>query len=79
MDTEKYIKGFNSGYILAAHKPDLAIIAPETPIANDYLDGLTDGKNQMEFEKTFENLNELDSLRNKGSDKELGFGLGERG
>jgi hypothetical protein len=72
MDSEKrYIQGFNSGYLLAKHEPTLLskIITGLTP-ANDYLEGLFEGKQQLELENTKRQLNELQQLRNQSKDRE---------
>jgi len=72
MDTEKkYIQGFNSGYLLAKHEPALLskIITGLTP-ANDYLEGLFEGKEQLELENTRNKLNDLQQLRDKSRDRE---------
>jgi hypothetical protein len=75
MDTEKrYIQGFNSGYLLAKHDPALLskIITGLTP-TNDYLEGLFEGKEQLELENTKSQLNELQKLRSKSKDKTKGL------
>ena len=48
---EHYIKGFNNGYLLAKHEPDLAGQLTAYPNAeNAYFGGLTEGKAQYERE-----------------------------
>jgi hypothetical protein len=74
MNTEKYIKGFNNGYILAEHKPDLAeSLSKTSATANDYVEGLIDGREQLEFEKSKEKISELNQLRNETRNKGLDF------
>ena len=72
MSTEKqYIKGFNNGYLLAKHEPALLskIMTGLAP-ANDYLEGIFEGKDQYEREATKSKLDELQELRNKGKGRE---------
>jgi hypothetical protein len=77
MDETKYIQGFNNGYILAGHKPDLVeTLSTSIGTANEYVEGLKDGKEQLKFEKTTENLNELEILRNMHQDREHELGMG---
>lgn len=53
MTTEQqYIKGFNHGYILAEHEPDLAKqIVKSTKSENQYFKGLVSGKQEYDIEK----------------------------
>ena len=71
MNEEKYIKGFNSGYTLASHKPELLqTMAENLPPANDYVAGLLDGKSEREDEKRNEQFKAMEELRNRSADKE---------
>jgi hypothetical protein len=64
MNEEKYITGFNSGYILAEHKPALLqTVTQNLPPTNEYIEGLLDGKEQLENEKTQDKVDELAALR----------------
>lgn len=75
MSEEKYTKGFNSGYILAGHKPELLqTVTQNLPPTNDYVTGLMDGKEQLELEKTKDQMSEMEQLRNRfnGRENELG-------
>jgi len=51
MQDEMYIKGFNHGYTLAKHDPDLMRSLAATTGKGDYLQGLKDGKEQFELEQ----------------------------
>ena len=76
MSAEKYyIKGFNSSYILAKHKPILLnkITRSLTP-SNNYLQGFFAGKKQHEMENIKEEVVELQQLRYQSHDQEKGFG-----
>jgi len=59
LEDQQYIKGFNSGYLLAKHEPALAAQLAVTPNEqNPYYDGLVSGKAQyekevMEWSKSF--------------------------
>jgi hypothetical protein len=75
MNEEKYTNGFNSGYILAGHKPELLqTVTKHLPPINDYMTGLLDGKEQLEQEKTQDQVSEIEELRNRnnGREDELG-------
>jgi len=54
MDTpeQKYIKGFNHGYLIATHEPDLAkkIVANKND-HNEYFRGFVSGKQEHDLEK----------------------------
>jgi len=54
MDTpeQKYIKGFNHGYLIATHEPDLAkkIVANKND-HNEYFKGFVSGKQEHDLEK----------------------------
>ena len=50
-ESEKYIKGFNSGYTLRQHSPKLAKeLIDLLKEQSDYIQGLKDGKEQFEKE-----------------------------
>ena len=73
MDTEKkFIKGFNHGYILAEHEPDLLnkIVKSliELDSKNDYVQGVASGKEELEKART--HLDDLNRLRNKSQDRD---------
>lgn len=49
---ERYLKGFNSGYILAKHTPEIyAVIENGIEPKSDYLEGFVSGGKQYEMEK----------------------------
>jgi len=75
MNTEiKYIEGFNNGYLLAEHKPELLKnISKSLKPANEYLEGVLDGKEQKENERVNEQLRDLNELRGNSQDKAKGL------
>lgn len=62
---EKYIKGFNHGYILKEHKPELIENILSTTTKNEYLQGMQDGKDTFEQKRTKSRLNDLHELEAK--------------
>lgn len=68
MNTEKYIKGFNDGFILKEHKPELLENILNTTSSNDYIQGLKDGElefKQQKVKSRTQELNHLKSLKTK--------------
>jgi len=61
MDEEKFAKGFNAGYMLRDHKPELmdTLIKGMQQEKDDYLEGLLEGSKQR--------ANELERERIKAS------------
>ena len=52
MDEQKYIKGFNHGYLLAIHEPELAAkIVSQKNDHNEYFKGFVSGKQEHDMEK----------------------------
>ena len=48
---QQFIKGFNDGYLLAKHEPEIAAQLAKTPNeSNGYFSGLIGGKDQYELE-----------------------------
>lgn len=77
MNEEKYIKGYNSGYILASHKPELLqIITQNLSLANDYTVGILSGKNQFEKERQSVQIQDIEKLRNHGKDRDINLEMG---
>ena len=71
MNEEKYIKGFNSGYILAEHKAELLeAVTKNIPNGNEYIEGIKDGKEQLKIEKVQEQVKDIEDLRCRSSSKE---------
>ncbi|WP_396602044.1 hypothetical protein [Algibacter sp. R77976] len=68
MNTEKYIKGFNDGYLLKEHKPELLENILNTTSTNDYIQGLKDGERTYSQEKVKSRTQELKSSRTKNRD-----------
>lgn len=67
MDMEKYIKGFNDGYLLKEHKPKLLKSILNTTSTNDYIQGLKDGEREFKQQKVKLRTQELDDLKNSKS------------
>jgi hypothetical protein len=65
-----YIKGFNSGYLLAKHIPTLlAKIVKNVRPTNDFTEGLFSGKEEYELEFSRTQLDELTRMRNRSKDR----------
>jgi hypothetical protein len=73
MDNEKnYTVGFNNGYLIAKFEPLLTEkITQNLQPNNEYLEGFFSGKEEYEHEKSLEQFNELQRLRNGSKDREL--------
>jgi hypothetical protein len=68
---QKFVRGFNHGYMLTKHEPKLVWEMTKTlQPTTDYLDGFFSGKEEWELEHSREQLSELDRLRNNGKDRE---------
>ena len=50
MDEQQYISGFNRGYLIARHEPELAAKLTITPNPSPFFTGMMDGKEQYEKE-----------------------------
>ena len=69
---EQYVRGFNHGYLLTKHVPDLVgklVVSLKAP-TNDYLSGFFSGKEEYELELKHEKLDDLDQIRRKANDQE---------
>lgn len=70
----KFIKGFNHGYTLAEHEPDiLNKIVKNLNSTNDYVQGIVSGKEEFELEKSRTHLDDLTRIRNKPKDLDRGL------
>ncbi|MDP4103349.1 MAG: hypothetical protein Q8935_00230 [Bacillota bacterium] len=71
---KKFIRGFNDGYTLAEHEPDiLNKIVKNLNSTNDYIQGIVSGKEEFEFEKSRTHLDDLTRIRNKPKDLDRGL------
>ena len=62
--SEKYVKGFNNGYLLAKHEPALlSEISRTLKSSNEYIEGIFSGKEQYEIEQTRTQQTELEQIR----------------
>ena len=66
MEDEKYIKGFNDGYILSKYKSPLATsISKTVEKRSDYDEGLIEGIETLEKELIDKNVQGFKDLRGK--------------
>jgi hypothetical protein len=72
MNMEKYIKGFNDGFLLREHKPELLENILNTTSSNDYIQGLKDGEREFKKQKVKSRTQELDDLK-KSKSKNIDF------
>jgi|AntRauTorckE5430_2_1112549.scaffolds.fasta_scaffold10221_3 hypothetical protein len=74
MGTEKYIKGFNDGYLLKQHKPELIEKLLGTPSTNEYIQGLRDGERTYEQQKVKLRTQEIKDLKSrKSKNRDIGL------
>jgi hypothetical protein len=66
---EKYLKGFNSGYLLSKHDPELLDKLLKSPNDNEYIKGMNMGKKQHDREKLLEQLKQSQK-RSKDRERE---------
>lgn len=75
MDTQEqqYICGFNHGYMLTKHLPDLVaqLIKHIKETASDYLSGFVSGKEEYEIECNRSHLLELKEIRKQTEDRNI--------
>ena len=73
MNTEEqqYIRGFNHGYLLTKHLPDLVakLVKHIKETTSDYLAGFFSGKEEWELEYSREQINSLENIRNNFKDQ----------
>jgi hypothetical protein len=66
MDEQKFITGFNQGYLLAKHEPALtASLSESVKPSNDFLEGFVSGKLEYTLEQERVQLQELQNLRDQ--------------
>jgi hypothetical protein len=53
---QEYIKGFNSGFLLSKHEPELLTKLLKGDNAHEYIRGLHAGKKQHDREKLLEQI-----------------------
>ena len=71
-DEKAYKDGFNSGYWLSKHEPEIAATLPvPQENASEYHQGLTAGKQEHELEKIQDRLNEISKNKPTKDDKGL--------
>jgi hypothetical protein len=68
---ENYTVGFNNGYLIAKYEPMLTEkITQNLQLNTEYIEGFLLGKEEYEIEKSLEQFNELQRLRNATKDRE---------
>ena len=74
-EEQQYIRGFNHGYLLTKHLPDLVaqLIKHIKETTSDYLAGFFSGKEEWDLEYSRKQLNELENIRNGIKEKERGM------
>jgi hypothetical protein len=66
---ELFIRGFNGGYLLAQHQPELlAKVMKNLNLSNDFLAGLSQGQLEYQQERIRLELEHLSQLREQGRD-----------
>lgn len=68
---EKFIKGFNHGYILQEHEPKLLDQILKVENKNDYVDGLRDGKKQQVKDQALKQIKDIQQSKDLGLDNTL--------
>ena len=69
-----HLKGFNHGYILKEHKPQLVENILNTTTKNDYIQGMQDGKKTFEQKRVqsrFQDLEDIEVRKGKNHDFDL--------
>lgn len=74
-DPTLFIQGFNNGYLLEQHRPELlARVLHNLSPSTEYISGLASGQKQYQQERTERELDELSKLRHQDKDREIGRG-----
>lgn len=77
-EQKDYTKGFNNGYLLAQHQPELLNkISGSLDRSNSYCDGLLSGKEEYEIEKAKEYFKKFDRGDSFGKEKDKGKDRGD--
>jgi len=71
MEENKYIKGFNSGYLMRKFKPELyKQMVQGMESSSDYSTGIVDGGGQYETERTHQQIKQrMDKAKSQGKDQ----------
>lgn len=74
MGNEKYIKGFNDGYLLKKYKPQLLENILNITSTNDYIQGLKDGERAHSHKKLRSREQEINKIKlNRDRSQEKGL------
>lgn len=66
LNEQQFIQGFNSGYLLAKHEPDMiTLLLKDVKPVTSYIDGMKCGQIEYQQEREADLLNELELLRHK--------------
>lgn len=77
-EEKDYTKGFNNGYLLAQHQPELLNkISSSLDRNNSYCDGLMSGKEEFEIEKAKDYFKRFDKGDTQGKDMSKGKDKGD--
>lgn len=63
---QDYIKGFNSGYLLSKHEPELLAKLLKGDNVHQYIQGMQAGKKQYDREKLLEHIKTANKSKDKG-------------
>ena len=68
-----YTEGFNNGYLIAKHEPELSkkLASGNTNEGNEYFDGLISGKQEYEMEKVKGRLKGMAKGKTNDKEKEI--------
>lgn len=70
LNEKQFITGFNAGYLLAEHEPQmLTILLKDIQPINSYISGMSFGHKEYELEQSKNNLDELNQIRRKNRDE----------
>lgn len=72
---QQYIQGFNHGYLITKHLPDLVtkLVKNIKDVAGDYIAGFFSGKEEYELEVSRMQLNELRAIRDRAQERGRDF------
>jgi len=66
IDESKFIMGFNAGYLLAEHEPNMiSNLLKDVQTTTSYISGMSFGQNEYELEQSKSQQNEIEKLRQK--------------
>lgn len=66
--SQEYLSGFNQGYYIQQHEPELVDKIISTDVSKDYLEGFNDGSREYEQERIESEFKQLDRDKDLGKD-----------